>query len=129
MASRTSTSGAILRALGGASFRPINMYLSLYILLHMYEYNIHNPLCSSKRCPSAIIITAHTHYEDRRARMLMIARSKATTAFFRASYHEHTGASVVIVRVGVKSWAYYHRWQFFDEQKGTQVYITPLGRW
>ena len=31
--------------------------------------------------------------EARRARVLIIARSKATAMFFRTSYHEHTGAS------------------------------------
>ena len=31
--------------------------------------------------------------EARRARVLMIARSKATAIIFRTSYHEHTGAS------------------------------------
>ena len=31
--------------------------------------------------------------EARRARVLMIARSKATAIIFRTSYHKHTGAS------------------------------------
>ena len=31
--------------------------------------------------------------EARRARVLIIARSKATAVLFRMSYHEHTGAS------------------------------------
>ena len=31
--------------------------------------------------------------EARRARVLIIARSKATAMLFRAGYHEHTGAS------------------------------------
>ena len=32
--------------------------------------------------------------EDRRARMIMIAHSKATVVFFRTSYHGHPGTSV-----------------------------------
>ena len=49
-------------------------------------------------------LPANAHFEDRRARMIiMIARSKDTTKYFRTSHHDHTGASVFIVRVGGKS--------------------------
>ena len=43
-----------------------------------------------------VIFTLGRTIEDRRARIVMIARLKATAMFFRTSYHNRTDASIFI---------------------------------
>ena len=78
-----------------------------------------NAICDNNPMISTV------HNKERRAREFMVARSKDTTAFFRTSYHEHTGVSFFVVHVGGD---YYRRWQFFVRQKGKAQYtISKAG--
>ena len=64
---------------------------STCIQLYMYEGFIGFSLLPAYRY---FIFAPGIIFEDRRARMIMIARSKEHGRLFRTSYHDHTSASI-----------------------------------